>query len=151
MSCRSTVPPWTERRDDIPVLATLKPSSDRLHTNTSKRLPLREVHTGDANEDFIARNNMVWPCERTPTQKLVERVPSSNRTDFGPIEKARELPRAKKKDQQDDEGQAVVCGALATLATAALTAREGFERRIICSPSNPQRSERNISRTRQFS
>ncbi|MBK5945947.1 sigma-54-dependent Fis family transcriptional regulator [Rhodobacter veldkampii DSM 11550] len=127
------VPPLSERREDIPLLA-----SHFIETfNRVQGLPLRAI--GD--EAAAMLQTMDWPGNIRQLRNVVERVLILG-DGAGPIE-PRELPG---QDAAPDEGRLVLGGQLATLPLR--EARELFEREYLLTQIN--RFGGNISRTANF-
>ncbi|MGL4309993.1 MAG: sigma-54-dependent transcriptional regulator [Paracoccaceae bacterium] len=128
------VPPLSERREDIPLIAR--------HFieifNRSQGLPLRDLST----EAEAALQTMAWPGNIRQLRNVVERVLILGEGN-GPIE-ARELP-GNAPGGGDDSG-IVLSGGLATLPLR--EARELFEREYLLTQIN--RFGGNISRTASF-
>jgi two-component system nitrogen regulation response regulator NtrX len=128
------VPPLSERREDIPVLA----EHFIAVFNETQGLPLRGI-----SEDAVAlMQTMNWPGNVRQLKNLIERVLILG-DGSGPIE-ARELPND--EEPEADDGRVVLSGALATLPLR--EAREAFEREYLLTQIN--RFGGNISRTASF-
>ena len=129
-----SVPSLEDRREDIPLLAEYFIKE----CNTNQGLSLREL-SGDAS---ALMQTMVWPGNVRQLKNLIERVLILS-DGSGPIE-ARELPG--EEESSNEEGRAVLSGALATLPLR--EAREAFEREYLLTQIN--RFGGNISRTANF-
>jgi len=127
------VPPLSERREDIPLLARHFIEA----FNRTQGLPAREV----SEEAGAALQTMDWPGNIRQLRNIVERVLILGES-TGPIE-ARELPG---EGGPVEEGRIVLGGALATLPLR--EARELFEREYLLTQIN--RFGGNISRTAAF-
>ncbi len=127
------VPPLSERREDIPLLARHFIEA----FNRTQGLPAREV----SDEAGAALQTMDWPGNIRQLRNIVERVLILGEG-TGPIE-ARELPG---EGSPAEEGRIVLGGALATLPLR--EARELFEREYLLTQIN--RFGGNISRTAAF-
>lgn len=127
------VPPLSERREDIPLLARHFIEA----FNRTQGLPAREV----SDEAGAALQTMDWPGNIRQLRNIVERVLILGEG-TGPIE-ARELPG---EGGAAEEGRIVLGGALATLPLR--EARELFEREYLLTQIN--RFGGNISRTAAF-
>lgn len=127
------VPPLSERREDIPLLARHFIEA----FNRTQGLPAREI----SDEAGAALQTMDWPGNIRQLRNIVERVLILGES-TGPIE-ARELPG---EGGPAEEGRIVLGGALATLPLR--EARELFEREYLLTQIN--RFGGNISRTAAF-
>ncbi|RBP89202.1 two-component system nitrogen regulation response regulator NtrX [Rhodobacter sp. 140A] len=127
------VPPLSERREDIPLLARHFIEA----FNRTQGLPAREI----SEEAGAALQTMDWPGNIRQLRNIVERVLILGES-TGPIE-ARELPG---EGGPAEEGRIVLGGALATLPLR--EARELFEREYLLTQIN--RFGGNISRTAAF-
>ncbi|RLL71081.1 nitrogen assimilation response regulator NtrX [Paenirhodobacter hankyongi] len=127
------VPPLSERREDIPLLARHFIEA----FNRTQGLPAREI----SDEAGAALQTMDWPGNIRQLRNIVERVLILGEG-TGPIE-ARELPG---EGGPAEEGRIVLGGALATLPLR--EARELFEREYLLTQIN--RFGGNISRTAAF-
>lgn len=127
------VPPLSERREDIPLLARHFIEA----FNRTQGLPAREI----SEEAGAALQTMDWPGNIRQLRNIVERVLILGEG-TGPIE-ARELPG---EGGPAEEGRIVLGGALATLPLR--EARELFEREYLLTQIN--RFGGNISRTAAF-
>lgn len=127
------VPPLSERREDIPLLARHFIEA----FNRTQGLPAREI----SEEAGAALQTMDWPGNIRQLRNIVERVLILGES-TGPIE-ARELPG---EGGPVEEGRIVLGGALATLPLR--EARELFEREYLLTQIN--RFGGNISRTAAF-
>ena len=129
------VPPLSDRREDIPELAT-----HFIETfNKSQGLPLRAL-----SEEAVAMlQTMPWPGNVRQLKNVIERVLILG-ADKGDISAA-EIPGDSRSDEAED-GRVVLSGSLATLPLR--EARELFEREYLLTQIN--RFGGNISRTANF-
>ncbi|PFG63465.1 two-component system nitrogen regulation response regulator NtrX [Thioclava sp. ES.031] len=127
------VPPLSERREDVPLLA----DHFLRGFNETQGLPLREI----SEEAAALMQTMDWPGNVRQLRNVIERVLILGEG-TGAIE-ARELPG---QEGPADEGRIVLGGALATLPLR--EARELFEREYLLTQIN--RFGGNISRTANF-
>ena len=128
------VPPLSDRREDIPLLA--EHFIDLFHR--TQGLPLRPL-----SMDAVAlMQTMDWPGNVRQLRNLIERVLILGEG-TGPIE-VRDLPSGEEKGEED--GRVVLSGTLATLPLR--EAREAFEREYLLTQIN--RFGGNISRTASF-
>ncbi|KEO51924.1 sigma-54-dependent transcriptional regulator [Thioclava pacifica] len=127
------VPPLSERREDVPLLA----AHFLRGFNETQGLPLRDV----SEEAAALMQTMDWPGNVRQLRNVIERVLILGEG-TGPIE-ARELPG---QEAPAEEGRIVLGGALATLPLR--EARELFEREYLLTQIN--RFGGNISRTANF-
>ncbi|AQS48346.1 MULTISPECIES: sigma-54-dependent transcriptional regulator [Thioclava] len=127
------VPPLSERREDVPLLA----DHFLRGFNETQGLPLREI----SEEAAALMQTMEWPGNVRQLRNVIERVLILGEG-TGVIE-ARELPG---QEGPADEGRIVLGGALATLPLR--EARELFEREYLLTQIN--RFGGNISRTANF-
>jgi two-component system nitrogen regulation response regulator NtrX len=125
------VPSLSERREDIPLLA----SHFIAEFNSAQGLPLREM-TDDAQ---ALMQTMIWPGNVRQLKNMVERVLILGEG-TAPIE-ARELPG--EEDHSEEKGRVVFSGTMASLPLR--EAREAFEREYLLTQIN--RFGGNISRT----
>ncbi|WP_343079002.1 sigma-54 dependent transcriptional regulator [Ostreiculturibacter nitratireducens] len=129
-----TVPPLSDRREDIPELS----SHFIVNFNKSQGLPLRSL----SEEAEALMQTLEWPGNIRQLRNVIERVLILGEG-HGPIE-AKELPG--QSDAGPDDGRLVLGGALATLPLR--EARELFEREYLLTQIN--RFGGNISRTATF-
>lgn len=129
------VPPLTERREDIPVLA----SYFIQMFNDTQGLPLREV----SEEAIATLQAMPWPGNVRQFKNVIERILILG-DGTGPIDVA-ELPGIEGEAETADGGIALPT-ALASLPLR--EAREAFEREYLMTQIN--RFGGNISRTANF-
>ncbi len=130
-----SVPPLSERREDIPRLA-----EHFIATfNKTQGLPLREL----AEDAKAMLQSMPWPGNVRQLKNVIERVLILG-DGTGPIE-ARELPETEVGGEAE-AGGVVLPAALATLPLR--EAREAFEREYLLTQIN--RFGGNISRTANF-
>ena len=127
------VPALSERREDVPLLA----SHFIEAFNRTQGLPAREI----SEEAAAALQTMEWPGNIRQLRNVIERVLILGEGQ-GPIE-ARELPG---EAAPAEEGRIVLGGQLATLPLR--EARELFEREYLLTQIN--RFGGNISRTANF-
>ncbi|KFE35354.1 sigma-54-dependent transcriptional regulator [Thioclava atlantica] len=127
------VPPLSERREDVPLLA----AHFLRGFNETQGLPLRDI----SEEAAALMQTMDWPGNIRQLRNVIERVLILGEG-TGTIE-ARELPG---QEAPADEGRIVLGGALATLPLR--EARELFEREYLLTQIN--RFGGNISRTANF-
>ena len=129
------VPPLSDRREDIPELAT-----HFIETfNKSQGLPLRAL----SDEAIAMLQTMAWPGNVRQLKNVVERVLILG-ADKGDIS-ATEIPGESRSEEAED-GRVVLSGSLATLPLR--EARELFEREYLLTQIN--RFGGNISRTANF-
>ncbi|MRX51537.1 response regulator [Paracoccus sp. S-4012] len=129
-----TVPPLSDRREDIPVLA--RHFIEQF--NQSQGLPAREL----PEETAAALQTMRWPGNIRQLRNVMERV-LILAEDFGPIRPSELEPQG----ATPDNGDALALGPQIT-ALALREARELFEREYLLAQIN--RFGGNISRTAQF-
>ncbi|WP_417807729.1 sigma-54-dependent transcriptional regulator [Thioclava sp.] len=127
------VPALSERREDVPLLASYFVRG----FNETQGLPLREL----SSEAAALMQTMDWPGNIRQLRNVIERVLILGEG-TGPIE-ARELPG---QSVPAEEGRIVLGGALPTLPLR--EARELFEREYLLTQIN--RFGGNISRTANF-
>ena len=132
-----SVPPLTDRLEDIPELAR----HFIRELNRSQGLPLREL----SDEAVAILQTMPWPGNVRQLKNVIERVLILGDGD-GPIT-GREIPDSAKPDAAPaaEDGPALT-GALAMLPLR--EAREAFEREYLLTQIN--RFSGNISKTAQF-
>ncbi len=132
-----SVPPLTDRLEDIPELAR----HFIRELNRSQGLPLREL----SDEAIAILQTMPWPGNVRQLKNVIERVLILGDGD-GPIT-GREIPDSAKPDATpaSEDGPALT-GALAMLPLR--EAREAFEREYLLTQIN--RFSGNISKTAQF-
>jgi two-component system nitrogen regulation response regulator NtrX len=128
------VPPLSDRREDIPLLA----EHFIALFNRTQGLPQRPLSA----EAAALMQTMEWPGNVRQLRNLIERVLILGEG-TGPIE-VRDLPSS--DDRGGDEGRVVLSGTLATLPLR--EAREAFEREYLLTQIN--RFGGNISRTASF-
>ena len=127
------VPALSERREDVPLLASYFVRG----FNETQGLPLREL----SSEAAALMQTMDWPGNIRQLRNVIERVLILGEG-TGPID-ARELPG---QSVPNEEGRIVLGGALPTLPLR--EARELFEREYLLTQIN--RFGGNISRTANF-
>ncbi|WP_298491374.1 sigma-54 dependent transcriptional regulator [uncultured Maritimibacter sp.] len=130
------VPPLSDRREDIPVLA----QHFIKVFNATQGLPLREV----SDEAHAVLQSMPWPGNVRQLKNIVERVLILG-DGTGPIDPG-ELPGAEGSANGGSDSGIVLPTALATLPLR--EAREAFEREYLMTQIN--RFGGNISRTANF-
>ncbi|WP_432450159.1 sigma-54-dependent transcriptional regulator [Aliiroseovarius marinus] len=131
-----SVPPLSERREDIPVLAEYFLEL----FNKNNGLPLREL----AEEAGAMLQTLNWPGNVRQLKNMMERVLILG-DGSGPIQ-ASELPGQDAPGEVEGDQQVVVSGALAMMPLR--EAREAFEREYLLAQIN--RFGGNISRTANF-